>query len=334
MTERVPRSCNRRNNFPKYGTPMSLSNIIIRALAFLAIAIFSGASTATPPSAPAVEVREFEFDGSAAVAPAFSPDGKTVFFGRYAGETISIFVSNKVDGRWTAPKVASFSGTYRDLEPAFAPSGRYLIFASNRPFGSDGKLADGNYNGSLHPGAGGHLWRVELKGGVWREPVALPTLINSSDSTFSPSLAEDGSLYFMRPAITGEKFHLYRAQMHAGQYSIPERVSFSDLDGYGDFDPAIAKDERFMIFSSARPPAPPHQTDLFIVHRENDKWSDPVDLRLVLSDDVYGTEARLAPDEKTLFFTNARKLSSDYSADDKAVFVHTWEVRLRMSVLK
>jgi hypothetical protein len=313
---------------------MNPLNIVIGAFMLIATAPFAVASMAGAPSAKAVEVREFEVDGLAAEAPAFSPDGRTVFFGKSAGEKIFIFVSKKVAGHWTAPKLAPFSGTYRDLEPAFGPKGRYLIFVSNRPMGPEGKLADGNFNGILYPGLGGHLWKVKLRGGEWGAPLALPAVINSGDSIFSPSITEDGSLYFMRSAVAGGKFHLYRAQMHAGEYSAPERVSFSNLDAYADFDPVIGKGERFMIFSSFRPPAPPHQADLFIVQRENGKWSDPMDLRLALSDEVYGADARLAPDEKTLFFTNLRKLPSDHSTDDKAAAIHTWEVALRMSALR
>jgi hypothetical protein len=174
---------------------MNPLHIVIGAFALLATALFAVESIASAPSAKTVEVREFEVDGLAAEAPAFSPDGKTVFFGESAAEKIFIFGSKKVAGRWTAPKLAPFSGTYRDLEPAFGPGGRYLIFASNRPMGLEAKLADGNFNGTLYPGAGGHLWKVELRGSEWGTPVALPTVIYSSDTTFSPSITEDGSLY-------------------------------------------------------------------------------------------------------------------------------------------
>lgn len=224
--------------------------------------------------------------------------------------------------------MAPFSGTYRDLEPTFAPSGKYLIFASNRPLDPGGKLADGNYNGQVHPEGGGHLWKVERRGDRWGEPQPLPSSVNAGDSVFSPSITGDGSLYFMRPVQSGGKFHLFRAQMQNGRYSAPEQVSFSNLDEFGDYDPAVSKDDRFVIFSSPRPPAPAHQADLFIAYRKNGAWSAPIDLRLKLSPDVYGTEARLDPKERTLFFTNARKLPTDQSADEHAVFIHSWQVAL------
>jgi hypothetical protein len=115
--------------------------------------------------------------------------------------------------------------------------------------------------------------------------------------------------------------------MQGGVYLPPERVAFSNLDAYGDFDPAVSKDDRFMIFSSPRPPAPPHQTDLFIVYRNGGGWSEPVDLSSSISPDVHGTEARLDPKQKILFFTNARKLPGD-RAGDKEIVIHSWSVAL------
>jgi hypothetical protein len=112
------------------------------------------------------------------------------------------------------------------------------------------------------------------------------------------------------------------------QCEAPQRVASSNLELFGDYDPAVSKDEEFLIFSSPRPPAPAHQTDLFIVHRKGGEWSEPIDLRESVAPDVYGTEARLDPREKTLFFTNARKLPDDRGADEHAIVIHSWEVSL------
>jgi hypothetical protein len=42
------------------------------------------------------------------------------------------------------------------------------------------------------------LWRVDRKGDGWDDPKQLPVTINQGTSVFSPSIAADGSLYFMR----------------------------------------------------------------------------------------------------------------------------------------
>jgi hypothetical protein len=307
---------------------MKITVGMFESLSIAAMAWLAFSSAASVVQAAELKPREFSVDGQPAVAPAFSPDGKLVLFGRSVGKGIFIFMAERSGGAWGPSKVAPFSGTYRDLEPAFAPSGKYLIFSSNRPLTPGGKLADGNYNGQVQPEGGGHLWKVERRGDPWGEPQPLPASINVGDSVFSPSITGDGSLYFMRPVHDGEKFHLFRAQMQSGEYLEPERVSFSNLDEFGDYDPAVSKDDRFVIFSSPRPPAPAHQTDLFIVYRKHGKWGEPIDLRLPLSPDVHGTEARLDPKERTLFFTNAHKLPAAQSADGQAFSVHSWQVAL------
>ena len=266
-------------------------------------------------------------------APAFSPDGRLVVYGKTVGAQTFLLESERTAGRWGVPHVTRFSGVYTDIEPAFDPDGRYIIFSSNRPVAIGAPLADGNYDGKVRPGHGGHLWQVfRSASGGWGEPTLLSTSVNGSDSVFSPSIAGDGTLYFMRPVIAGEKFHLYRSRFVDGQYLTPERVSFSNLDAYGDFDPAVAKDGSFLIFSSPRPPSLPHRSDLFLVYRTQRGWSEPVDLRSLLCEDVYGVEARLSPDERTLYFTNGRRLPSDPpESPDNPRVQHTWQVDLPLS---
>ena len=284
----------------------------------------------------AATVQELMLDQSAApgaIAPAFSPDGNLVVFGKTVGEQTVLYEATNHAGAWSEAHVASFSGVYTDIEPAFAPNGRYLLFSSNRPLLPGGPLAEGTYDNKVRPGKGGHLWRVDRTSKGWGKPFPLSAAVNASDSTFSPSISADETLYFMRPVLAGERFHLYRCRRVHGQYTAPERASFSNLDVYGDFDPAVARDGSFLIFSSPRPPALAHRSDLFIVYRTSAGWSQPIDLRTALAEEVYGVEARMSPNETTLFFTNSRKLPIDPPTSPEHPYAqHTWQVD--MSVLK
>jgi len=237
---------------------------------------------------------------------AFSPDGRTVYIYQSLNHLSSIVESKLVNGKWTAPATAPFSGTYPDLEPAFSPDGKYLIFASSRPVTPNGTNIDGHYDGKVSAGNGGELWKVKLTKKGWGQPELLPADINSNTSVFSPNVAADGTLYFMR-SDSGKEFHLLRSEMKNGIYHKPTPFAFS-ISGRGDYDPAIAPDESFMIFSSGRSPAPVHTADLFIVFRTASGWTDPLDLR-ILSPNVHGIEARLSPDHKTLYFSNSRNAS-------------------------
>ncbi|HXE31411.1 MAG TPA: hypothetical protein VN515_06380 [Terriglobales bacterium] len=237
-------------------------------------------------------------------APAFSPDGGTVYFSATpaGAKCCTLMVSRQAQGHWSAPKAASFSGHFRDLEAAFSPSGKFLVFASNRPDRPGGALMDGHYNGQDYPGNGGHLWRIARRGAGWASPEPLPASINANQSVFSPALTADSSLYFMR-ADDGIHFHIFRSQFAHGHYQTPVLASFSKTP-YGDFDPAVAPDESYLIFSSGRPPAP-KTSDLFIIFRTGGAWSEPLDLRTAISPDVHGVEARLSPDGNTLYFEHA-----------------------------
>src|SRR5579859_875259 len=76
-------------------------------------------------------------------APAFTPDGRTVYFTRSDGQNSSILVSHLDNGHWSAPAMAAFSGQWSDMEPAMSPDGRFLVFVSNRPKTPGGKPLDG-----------------------------------------------------------------------------------------------------------------------------------------------------------------------------------------------
>lgn len=234
------------------------------------------------------------------LSPAFTPDGKTVFFTRAnAGQSV-ILMSHLVGGRWASPVIAPFSGEWRDLEPTMAPSGAYLVFASNRPASPGGTALDAFYNGGRQPGIGGNLWRVDRTAKGWGTPSRLPDIVNSNSSVFSPSIAADGSLYFMQPTGAAARFHLFRAQFSGGAYSAPVALPFSAIPDTGDFDPAVAPDESFVVFSSAR-----SRRGLFITFRTGSTWSVPV----YLGDSVSqpgAIEARLSPDHRTLFFSSTR----------------------------
>jgi Tol biopolymer transport system component len=254
-------------------------------------------------------------------APAFTRDGKTVYIGQSAkAGNISIMVSHLSGNKWSLPEMADFSGKYRDLEPAFSPDGKYIIFASNRPQAADSAELDGNYNGQIQKGRGGNLWKVKITKKGNGVPEVLPAIINANSSVFSPAIAGDGSLYFMR-ADSGKKFHIYRSQLTSRKFEKPVRVSFS-IDKFGEYDPAVAPDESFIIYSTGRPPAPAHTADLFIVFKNGDIWGEPIDLRSILSDKVYGVEARLSPDLKTLCFTNQRNANGETNPDGS----YTWMV--------
>ena len=245
---------------------------------------------------------------------AFSPDGHTVVFSRGEGATRHLYTTERSNADWSAAALLPFSSDWMDLEPAMAPDGSYLVFASNRPAHAGGSAIDGYFNGKPRPGRGGNLWRVNRTTRGWGTPQRLPDAINDGTSIFSPALAADGSLYFMKPDPLGGKFRLYLSRRKGGQYQAPTPLGFSD-GITGDFDPAVAPDQSFMVFSSSRPPSTSSGSALFITFATGHGWSPPQPLGPT------GIEARLSPDLSTLY----------YSGDDQRIHsfpLADWRARM------
>lgn len=237
-------------------------------------------------------------------APAFARDGREVWFSRSDGSHSTILESHIEGGRWSAPRTASFSGHWSDMEPAMSPDGRFMVFVSNRPAEGVGSPLDGHFMGKTFPAGGGNLWRVERRGAGWSAPVRLPETVNSDSSTFAPSVAADGSLWFMHPVDSGRRFRLYRAQWRDHHFQTPIPLPFSDGKAT-DVDPAVAPDESFVVFGSSRAPA--REIDLFIAFRHGTTWGIPQHLGNVVNSAGSDAEARLSPDAQTLYFASDRR---------------------------
>jgi Tol biopolymer transport system component len=260
-------------------------------------------------------------------APAFSPDGQTVYFHRGGpGMITHIFVAHLHDGVWSKPEVASFSGRWSDIEPVMAPEGSYLVFSSNRPIAPDGKELNGCWNSQHYAGGGGNLWRVDRVGSGWGEPRRLPDVINSDSSVFSPAVTADGSIFFMKPVGDTGRFHLLRSACRNGGYEKPTPVAFSAPDSVSDVDPTVAADESFLVFSSKR--APGRMMELFIVFRKNGVWGVPQALGPAVSRGMYEIEARLSPDGRKLYFSSAYAPKREKAAEWETGSLNIWWVPL------
>src|SRR5580698_10502272 len=158
---------------------------------------------------------------------AFTPDRNTVFFDRSNGPRKTIMVSHRINGHWSPPQPASFSGRWFDQDPLVSPDGSFLLFNSDRPVSSDGKpLVQDYFAGG--PGPGSNIWRADRKGDHWGAPVWLSGTINSDVFIDFASVASDGSLYFMRWDAAQKSMHLWRSRYDHGSYLAPEFVTLGD----------------------------------------------------------------------------------------------------------
>lgn len=271
----------------------------ILAAAFVAVAGFGTAQAAQPELFAA----QAHWPEAGYASPAFTPDGHTVFVTQSIGAQRTIMVSHLGKSGWSTPAPASFSGRWRDIEPAMAPEGSYLIFISNRPAIEGGKPLDGAYGLSREPARGGNLWRVDRKGAGWGEPERLPDNVNTNSSIYAPAITSAGDILFMQPDAQSGHFRLYRTTFANHNYTAPEPLPFSN-GSVGDDDPVIAPDGSFIVFSSGRTPTDKTfgESDIFVTAANGAGWSDPKPLNPM----VMGSEARLNPDMSVLYFTSSR----------------------------
>lgn len=184
-----------------------------------------------------------------------SPDGSLLVYvvTDHLFRHLTLVQASARDGGWSEPRVASFSGIWRDGDPAFAPDGKSLLFISNRPLPGDAAgLVRRDYN----------IWSIRRNpDGTWGEPVALDRTINTDESEMAPSITLTGTIYFSRGP------HIYRAVKRERGFDAPAEVPVTGGD------PAISPDERFLVFDADG--ATPEDADLFISCRTESGWSAP-----------------------------------------------------------
>ena len=228
---------------------------------------------------------------------AFTPDGATLVFSRDG----AIMVSSRTPAGWSTPRIAPFSGRWMDAQPTLAPDGSALVFVSNRP------LADGD---AKHPG--GNLWRVERRGDAWGEPVHLPAVVNRGASIWGPSVAADGSLYFMDRVDGKGPFKLWRAQ------SARRHVAGAGAAGAGRRRRCSrsTRPSRPTSPSSCSAPSIPTPTSTSASTSRSATgtgWGTAIDLGAPVNlDGNDSNESRLAPDGRTLYFTSDRQAPIRY----------------------
>ncbi|MDO1529666.1 hypothetical protein QMK61_12570 [Fulvimonas sp. R45] len=210
---------------------------------------------------------------------ALTPDGNTLYFMRsdFAERDDTILVSHRVDGRWSAPQVAAFSGQWHDSEPALSPDGQRLYFVSNRPVQAGGMPLTADMNG--HRFTGTNLWFVQRRAdGRWGEPVHVDGALNDGAMIYNPSVAANGDLYFSahRPD-SGAAYQIYVARRTAQGYATPQRVDLGDV-ARNRMDPAIDPQQRFLVYAGNEGDSL-GSADLYIAFRQPDgRWGKPLHL--------------------------------------------------------
>ena len=247
-------------------------------------------------------------DGIQHCFPAFSPDGKEVYWMLVDMEARkgTIKFMKEVDGVWSKPETASFSGEFNDHAPVFSSDGNRIYFSSSRPGGF---------------GERKNIWYVEKTESGWSDPVNLGSPPNTEIGATQPSFTKEGSIYFVG-ILEGAQWNMgiYRSKLIDGKYSDPEPIVelFNTINGepidttYVDYSPYIAPDESYLIFASSRPGHKSTETDLYISFKNDDgSWREPVNMGDRINNGKTVTFPFVSHDGRFLFFNRFDETGDD-----------------------
>ncbi len=196
-----------------------------------------------------------------------SPDSQSLFFARkdsfyVMGGKNTVYQSDLKNGKWTKPRVASFSGEYSDSSPFISPDGNRLFFTSDRPFHVGGEKKDRD------------IWYVERRNKNWSAPIRL-LAANSKESEYGPSIDKEGNLYFgsYREGGLGSG-DLWVSYFKDGQYLPPINLGEAINTRGGEWSGCISPEGDYFIFeASGRRENITNSGDLYISYRQNDVWT-------------------------------------------------------------
>lgn len=250
-----------------------------------------------PLPAPQIFAEGIISTGDYDTHPCFSPDSNTLFFVKMAPDLSkwTIFESHFVNGHWSDPEIAPFSGQYWDADPYFTKDGNTLYYISNRPL-KEGATMKQDFD----------IWRVEKNKAGWGAPIHLDAPINSSASEYYPTLTDDGTMYFgsRRPGGSG-RCDIWMSRLENGSYQTAQNLGELVNTFGNEFEPFIAFDESFLIFMRT-PSESLEGADLYISYRQDNQWTSPQKLPAPFNSNTTEFSPKVTRDLKYFFFSSTR----------------------------
>jgi outer membrane protein OmpA-like peptidoglycan-associated protein len=155
-----------------------------------------------------------------------------------ANSQLGIYFSKKANDVWGGPEAFEYNSTkHSTMHPAFDPSGRVMIFASDMPGGTGGL----------------DLYSCERTGSGWSTPKNLGPTVNTEFNEGFASFAPDGSLYFSSNRTVGfGKLDIFHTIFGTNGWSEPLHMAAPINSPGNDLGMAVHADGRTGLFSSDR----------------------------------------------------------------------------------
>ncbi len=226
------------------------------------------------------------------LTPSFDPGNHAMLFTGTRDGRATILESRRKGETWLPAAVVSFSGTSSDMDPAISSDGSFVVFASVRNSG---------------PSTGVFLWRADRIANGWSAPRLLPPAVNIAPNIFAPSVAADGTIYFLHSDPKTRTHQLDRSRFFNGAYERAQPLAFSS-PATMDADPATSPDQSSVVFVSRgrRGPLDTH-SHLYITHACGAQWSSAKPVRYAADYESGADDSSpvIARDGRTLYFSHA-----------------------------
>ncbi len=256
----------------------------------------------------------------------FTPDGNTVYFTKKSPSTLQsavvvICYSQFVNGTWQEPRVAAFSGQYKDFNPCMSPDGSTLFFISDRPVG-DNKKKDAD------------IWFVEKTKDGWSQPKNIGAPINTDGWELGCSVTNDGTLYFSSTR-DGKSADIYCSHFVNGTYQQPENLGDAINTPFYETDPFVAPDESYLLFvCTGRDDALTGdgaiypRGDIYISFKKDGKWTTAKNIGAPVNSGAEESNPFVSADGKTLFYTSEKNfvtmpMDTSFNYDDLENHLHS-----------
>lgn len=209
----------------------------------------------------------------------------------------NIYFSTMKNESWSQPKIASFSNPkYGDADPFLTKEGNRIYFISKRPTHPTDKKLDWN------------IWYADRKNDAWSSPKTLPEPVNSAEyDEYFFSISDKDNAYFSSNRPGGEgSFDIYTIKLLANdKFSAPKNVGQPLSTEKYEFDPYIAPDESYILFSINENG---NSSLYYSLQPQQNKWTKPQRLGDQINITNQDFAPSLSPDGKYIFYSNNGKL--------------------------
>jgi hypothetical protein len=238
------------------------------------------------------EISTNEFESHAE----FTLDGKTLYIVKSTPQFTDwkIYESRLIDGHWSKPAMAFFSGKFLDADPFITLDGKRFFFISNRP-------APGKTDESMD------VWYMDRVGNGWSAPIRPGNEVNSETDEWFPTVQKDGTLYFGSARTGGlGNCDIWSAKPVGKGYAMCTNLGPAINTDSDDIEPFISPDGKVLIFNSRRPGGL-GGLDFYVSTRLSGGWSKPFHLPSPINSRAAELSPKLSRDGKYFYYTGVKR---------------------------